>query len=387
MSLPNRQEHYGNQLYGLDLIRAFAIASVLYTHCQITLLAIGHGRRLPSILDGVELFFVLSGFLIGGLLIEIAEREPSLRAWFRFMIRRWMRTLPAYFVVLTVLLLAWPPAKDRVTHAAAYATLTQNLAWPMPDDNWFGVSWSLTIEEWFYILFGAIFLMAARAFGRRGQWLAIALFLSVPLLARLAVPVSLPWDLHVRKIVVLRLDAIAYGVVLARLLVERSALFRFWKLSLAAGISLLGLIWVEWIFGNAWGWIPTNGLVWRTFGFCITGIAWGLCFPAALRIVEVRSFIGRFVSALSRQSYAIYLIHFSLLDVCTLNVMRGRLPWQLLVPVAMTATWIISYMSLKLFEGPILRLRPRQWPTVSAEATLPTHRIRPMDAIEQPQAN
>ncbi len=372
MTLSNEQEPNRNKIYGLDLIRACAIAMVLYSHCQISLRALGHGKRLPGIFDGVELFFVLSGFLIGGLLIEIAELEPSPRAWLRFMMRRWMRTLPAYFVVLIVLLLAWPPAGNRITYAATYATLTQNLAWPMPVDNWFGVSWSLTVEEWFYLLFSAIFMLAARAFGRRGQWLAIAIFLLVPLLARLAVPVSLPWDIHVRKIVVFRLDAIAYGVVLARLLVERSALFRFWRLSLAAGLSLLGLIWVEWIFGNAWGWLPTNGLAWRTFGFCITGIAWGLCFPAALRLVEIRGFAGRFVSALSRQSYSIYLIHFSLLDVCTLNVMRGRLPWQLLVPVALTASWIISYMSLRLFEGPILRRRPRQWPRASLETTLAT---------------
>lgn len=365
MPITDQRELHRNRIFGLELIRAVAVAAVLYSHCRDFLIVTGRGEWLPEIFDGVDLFFVLSGFLIGGLLIEIAQRDPSPRAWFRFMVRRWMRTLPAYFVVLVVLLLAWPPALDRAAHAAAYATLTQNLAWPMPSDNWFGTSWSLTVEEWFYLLFSAIFLVGARAFGRRGQWFAIALFLVMPPLARLVIPLSLPWDLYVRKVAVLRLDAIAYGVVLAWLLVEQSALFRFWKLSLVVGLTLQGLVWIEWTYGDAWGWLPTDGLVWRTFCFCFSGVAFGLCFPAALRLIEMRGLTGHLVSALSRQSYAIYLIHYPLLEICTLHVMQGRLPWQMLVPVTLTATWVVSYLSLKLFEGPILERRPTQWPTAS----------------------
>ena len=56
--------------------------------------------------------------------------------------------------------------QHKLYYAVLYGTLTQDLlAWPMPEDNWFGVSWSLTIEEWFYLLFSAIFLLSARLSG------------------------------------------------------------------------------------------------------------------------------------------------------------------------------------------------------------------------------
>ena len=267
--------------FGLDLFRALAVSSVVYEHSADALKSTGHGFPLPSWVDGVELFFILSGFLIGALLIEIAECGPSLRSWLVFMMRRWMRTLPAYFVVLVLLMAALPPEHNVGLYAIMYGTLTQNLAWPIPADNWFGVSWSLTIEEWFYLLFSAVFLLAARAMGRRGQWLAIAIFLLLPLLARLEVPTELEWDLYVRKITLLRLDAIAYGVVLARLYADRSALFAAWKPALAAGMVVLVGIWA--VFA---GLVQLDGIALRSGIFCISAIGWALCFPAALRLAQ-----------------------------------------------------------------------------------------------------
>jgi peptidoglycan/LPS O-acetylase OafA/YrhL len=85
---------------------------------------------------GVELFFALSGFLIGQLLLELTERDPGLGGWWRFMVRRWMRTLPLYLLCLLVLALLTGPAGDVSLYLARYGTLTQNLQWPMPADNW-----------------------------------------------------------------------------------------------------------------------------------------------------------------------------------------------------------------------------------------------------------
>jgi peptidoglycan/LPS O-acetylase OafA/YrhL len=96
---------------------------VVYVHSAGMLAMTGHDF-LPSWLDGVELFFVLSGFLIGGLLIDISDRQPSLRAWLIFMIRRWMRTLPAYFVVGGVSLMTSSQVHHKLYHAVVYGTLT-----------------------------------------------------------------------------------------------------------------------------------------------------------------------------------------------------------------------------------------------------------------------
>ena len=340
------------RFFGLDLIRAIAIGSVVYVHSAAMLALTGHDF-LPSWLDGVELFFVLSGFLIGGLLIEISERGPTARAWMIFMMRRWMRTLPAYLAVGTILLAMQSQVQHKLYYAVLYGTLTQNLAWPMPEDNWFGVSWSLTIEEWFYLLFSAIFLLSARLLGRRGQWLTLSVFLVLPLMARLAIPVQLDFDIYVRKIVVLRLDAIAYGVVLARLYADQSRLFRAWRLALLAGISILAVVYT-------WP-LPLNSSVTRAITSNITLIGWALCFPAALQLAQPHGFPGRCIVAVSQQSYAIYLVHLSFLTYCERATANGHLPWQLLVPIALSATWIVSYLSLRFFEGPILAWRPRQW--------------------------
>jgi peptidoglycan/LPS O-acetylase OafA/YrhL len=340
------------RLFGLDLIRAIAIGSVVYVHSAAMLASTGH-NFLPLWLDGVELFFVLSGFLIGGLLIEISEREPTARAWMIFITRRWMRTLPAYFAVGTVLLAMQSHVQQRLYYAVLYGTLTQNLIRPMPEDNWFGVSWSLTIEEWFYLLFGAIFLLFARMLGRRGQWLALSVFLVLPLMGRLAIPVQLDFDLYVRKVVVIRLDAIAYGVVLARLYADRSRLFRAWKVAFIAGISILAAVYI-------WP-LSLNIPVTRAISLSITLIGWALCFPAALRLAQPHGFLGDCIVAVSQQSYAIYLIHLTFLTYCERAAANGHLPWQLLVPIALSATWIVSYLSFRFFERPILAWRPRQW--------------------------
>jgi peptidoglycan/LPS O-acetylase OafA/YrhL len=326
-----------------------------FTDSTQTLSYVGHDI-LPLWIDGVEPFFVLSGFLIGGLLIEIAGEGPSFRAWWIFMVRRWMRTLPAYFVVIAVLMVVWPPKYDFVSFVVAYGTLTQNLAWPMPSNQWFGVSWSLTVEEWFYLLFSAIFLSAARMVGRRGQYVVLAAFLLLPILARLAVPANLPWDNWVRKVALLRLDAIAYGVMLARLRADHSALITAWRPTLAVGVVALSAIWL--IDSSNVG---LGGAVPRSFYLSLSAIGWAFFFPAAFQLAGHGGPISRFIVAVSEQSYIIYLIHLTLLQYCSLLVKNGRLHWLLLVPVALTATWILSYLSLRLFEGPILALRPKQW--------------------------
>lgn len=95
-----------NRIFGLDLLRVSAIIIVL----------IGHGKFiLPKELrfyhnflkfDGVTIFFVLSGFLIGGILIKILEEESHKKNKLaHFWVRRWLRTLPNYYLILFTLII------------------------------------------------------------------------------------------------------------------------------------------------------------------------------------------------------------------------------------------------------------------------------------------
>ena len=134
---------------GLDLLRAIAILLVIVCHFSgYAAPAFGYTQTLPIILVGhlgVALFFVLSGFLIGGMLADIAEQGPTPQSWAIFMTRRVMRTMPAYFLWV-VLLIACKPSGQWQPYLAQYLTFTQNLSWPMPPSGWFAVSWSLAVE-------------------------------------------------------------------------------------------------------------------------------------------------------------------------------------------------------------------------------------------------
>ena len=135
---------------------------------------------------GAELFFVLSGFPIGWILLDILNRRPGWRDFGVFLTRRAMRTLPLYFLRLAVLLGLFPPADGVAATGPRYATLTQNLIAPMPADNFFAVTWPLAVKEWFYLLFGFAAMFLGRRFGRtRGLAIGLALFLLAPFALRL----------------------------------------------------------------------------------------------------------------------------------------------------------------------------------------------------------
>jgi len=121
----------------LDSLRGVAILMVLTAHAFPHLVIAGF--------MGVSLFFVLSGYLIGG---NLMDRQGDADYFSSFYLRRAARILPLYLIVL----LASPvPLSQPLWH---YLTFTQNF-WLMADGNWQGwdtVTWSLAIEEQFYLL-------------------------------------------------------------------------------------------------------------------------------------------------------------------------------------------------------------------------------------------
>jgi peptidoglycan/LPS O-acetylase OafA/YrhL len=139
------------RIYGLDTLRFIAIALVLMHHYMAVVSSKSTFGFLSEIgWAGVDLFFVLSGYLIGDqLLSSIAQRKYfSLKA---FYIRRLLRTLPNYYVVLALFFL-FPLALSGKETAPIwqFLTFTQNL--DMRPGATFSHSWSLCVEEQFYLL-------------------------------------------------------------------------------------------------------------------------------------------------------------------------------------------------------------------------------------------
>lgn len=146
MNLNNTQ----NRIYGLDVFRAVAILIVLYGHGK---LVSGNAFSfIPDIplIDGVELFFVLSGFLIGGILISTVEKEKKfdIKSLLIFWKRRWFRTLPTYYLVLFVNIFLTKTSLiggDFKQFNYRFFIFCQNFSKGFFEFFW--ESWSLSVEE------------------------------------------------------------------------------------------------------------------------------------------------------------------------------------------------------------------------------------------------
>jgi peptidoglycan/LPS O-acetylase OafA/YrhL len=337
---------------GLDLMRATAILMVLANH-WVSHFGYWFDFHVPPVADaigdtGVEVFFALSGFLIGRILIGIARARPTWSDYQVFMIRRAMRTLPLYFLWLALLLAVFPPVQDRLVTTLRCLTLTQNLFADMPPDYFYAVTWSLTIEEWFYLLFGALLLGVARRIGgaRALPW-CLALFMLVPLALRLGFQQRGP-------LVFLRIDEIAYGVLMARLYLDRSRLFQHPWSALATGLLLIGAA-----LTNA---LPLPDSLSTPLTVNLEVIGGALCLPAALRLRRLPSCVEQPVRWLAGRSYALYLIHLTILvDLAERQwVEPGLLPPLAAALIAIVLPFPLAELSYRLLEAPLLRLRPRQ---------------------------
>ncbi|HET6992186.1 MAG TPA: acyltransferase, partial [Bacteroidia bacterium] len=147
-----------NRVFGLDVMRAMAILLVLLSHAmRFSPIPGATQTQLELYMGfiGVELFFALSGFLIGGILLREMADGTSFRKVLKFWVRRWMRTLPAYYAVLfgtpLLYLLFLHENSVHFSDLFPFIFFVQNFSHPHPE--YFGVAWSLSIEEWFYILF------------------------------------------------------------------------------------------------------------------------------------------------------------------------------------------------------------------------------------------
>src|SRR6266853_1281229 len=145
---------------GLDLLRALAIIVVVIYHAGIM------GFPMPGRVDrwgwiGVDLFFVLSGYLIGGQLLAPLAHDRQINLG-RFFARRALRIMPAYFVVLAVYFLL-PPLREYPEMSQPlwkFLLSVQNIA--LHGGTAFSHAWSLAVEDQFYLCLPLILLFVSR---------------------------------------------------------------------------------------------------------------------------------------------------------------------------------------------------------------------------------
>ncbi|MGG5541970.1 acyltransferase [Burkholderia vietnamiensis] len=301
-----------NRNFGLDVIRTFAILPVLAVHYAA--FALENPPQIVFVLGdlGVEIFFALSGFLIGGIILRDFERGFSWRIALNFYVRRWMRTLPLYYVFFGasafVTIYGFTLDKAWSAKCFAYLLFLQNLSWPMLA-QWYHESWSLAIEEWFYLVFPVFFAVLV-GIPARARILIIALSLIVaPLALRIyQFDPSLPFDLYVRRIVVLRLDAIAFGILAIWSVRTFPTAMRYWKNVIGLAGAAGALITIEILMGR----VDVGMFFLRTFSFTLASAS----FAAVVIWAYFQSWTyfeaggeSKVISWFSTRSYALYLCH------------------------------------------------------------------------------
>jgi peptidoglycan/LPS O-acetylase OafA/YrhL len=358
---------YENRVFGLDLMRALAIIFVMVGHSIILDKANTNFPFIPMI-NGVELFFVLSGFLIGGILLKMFQKSESfgLRTISTFWVRRWFRTLPNYYLVLLLNIAAVYFGiinGDFSQFSWKFFLFLQNFSGPFT--GFFLESWSLTIEEWFYLLFPIIlgvisFLLILMKRGKKTIFLsAICVFLLIPFLIRLFKASQMNVDSYwlavgIFKVVIFRIDSIALGLF--------GAFIKYWypefwyknrNRSFALGVVLSYVI-----LYTVW---EPNAFITKVFYIFFQSIGCFLMLPKFDSMTKAPKIIVKVITRISLISYSIYLINLALVaEVITTNIPpSGPLSAWALYGLYWIAVLSFATLLYKYYEKPMMDLRDR----------------------------
>ena len=373
------------RLAGLDTLRALAIAMVLMSHYNGF---VARGSIFGFVGEvgwaGVDLFFVLSGYLIGNQLLAPAARGESLQLK-TFFARRLLRTLPNYYAVLAVYLLLphspiWGKTMAPVWH---FLSFTQNVG--LRYGETFTHSWSLCIEEQFYLVLPLVVMaLVGTRRSPRLLWCALVAAIGAGIATRginfLNGQEAFSAPAYYSTFA--RFDELLPGVAIAMLknfhpgLFER--LLKHGNALLAAGIGMAAAV----LYGVRYD-APNPGLT-STFGFSLVAFSFALLTCAAL---SPRGILNRLrlpgAGSLALWSYAVYLVHkpvfMALRPELESRGIDAAAP--LTVAAVMAAGVFGGWVLYRLVETPFMRLRARWYPAgakpaLSASA-YPTGRAHP----------
>jgi peptidoglycan/LPS O-acetylase OafA/YrhL len=355
----------------LDGLRGVCILLVVVLHTYRSAyfgdVTTGWGRAAAIGVDG---FFVLSGFLITSILLEEWERSRALNLK-KFYARRALRLLPALFAVLVATVAySWivgPPAYGRRTTQDSLIALFYSSNWAQIIDvqrpGVFGHTWSLSIEEQFYLLWPITLLWLLRRASSRESlccWVSFGVFLSAALRVVLIIA-GAEWR-RVYYGTDTRADSLLLGTVVAVLFCYAMVPEARWFRGLLKGLA----------FGSvaALAYVCFRDPFSRDFDFCV--VLFGISLCAALiimQIVLVPNGVLHWVLSLpplvylGKISYGLYVWHFPVF--LAIQGARWSKPKELVVASLVTAGATLA--SFYLLERPCLRLKTKFSAVVSVK--------------------
>jgi len=356
----------------LDSLRGIAVIMVLLFHAffwtadQSSLYQFhGIGKIAISVIQGgwlgVQLFFVLSGFLITGILLDTKERPDFYK---RFYFRRALRILPAYLALLCLLvILGIAQWKFLLTCIFFVSNLSVLFGIPLQ----YAPLWTLAVEEQFYLLWPQA---VRRASGKMLTALAISIIVLTPIIRWLAFVHNPSQDLYHYTWFVA--DGLAYGALIAIYLRSKQAtrkrVFSAGLILSAAGIIIL-------LIGSKFGIMHRTNIIGATFQI----LPWNILFSGIVLLTLIvgtgkwkRIVLCRWLRYIGYISYGLYLInllvfyefdktikHFSpALDITFHQTLSGLVLRFLL---AGGIAVLIASLSRKYFEGFFLKLKDREY--------------------------
>lgn len=345
-----------SRVFGLDVVRALAILLVLFSHLV--------GAFKPLGVLGVELFFVLSGFLVGGIFLRVRVKEVpfTFGALTLFWKRRWWRTLPNYFLFLLVFSTIALYSNDfpGLKRICLYPFFLQNWLWS--PDSFFLLSWSLAVEEWFYLLM-PLFVLFVGVFLRKPSSAFVCgciLMGGLSCALRVGVFNDSAWDNVARKISLARLDALAWGCLAAYAHHQSMLLYR-WLTSvpgalLAACSSVISSVLIFRAFPDGQAVVPPTWLL------AIVPVSFALLLPSAAAWKSCEGFLASWVTNTSKWSYSLYLVHIPVFLLVGSFVSTGdgavaKLVAKLLILVG---SFVSAALIYRFYEVPMMNFRPRQ---------------------------
>ena len=367
---PNLKE----RIFGLDVLRATAILMVVCSH--LLWIYPKSNAFIPTLFElfgfwGVELFFVLSGFLIGSILYTIFVNENfTLKAVFHFLKRRWFRTLPNYYLVLLLNILIAYFLGFSIENMGSYFLFLQNFASKSP--AFFPESWSLSIEEFTYLLlpFSLFFVGLSKVKNKSKVFLFVVVALILVFWlnkfyyhSKHTISNLLEWNLNLKSVLIYRIDAILMGVLAAWISLNFS---EFWKKSK----TIFAFIGFGILFFLMFGILPLdltieqNSFFWNVLYLPITSIAFAFLLPFFSNWKTFTNPILYPIELISKISYSIYLLHYSiiLLLLKTYFDTSQMLDFErhLFTLVYLFITFLSSYLLYRFYEKPIMNWRDRR---------------------------
>ncbi len=382
----------------LDGLRGLAILMVLLLHFVAAMQPTNLVERVIVEVTkygsyGVELFFVLSGFLITGILYDARNRPHYFR---NFYMRRLLRIFPLYYGVLVLVFCVAPlipllrgPALDHLVENQAWAWLyavnihiAKSGDWSLSYIDHF---WSLAVEEHFYLVWPlVVFALAHRARALLAMCLAVALGAMLARVIGSLMGLSW-WTTYV--LTPFRLDGLALGAFLAMTVRQSGGLERLvralpWVVAVVGGLLAVTFAWTRLVSREGLELVlPVRAALILILLACL--LVWALIAPE--RSVTSRFFRWRLMAFLGTYSYGLYVYHHFISYYLTANRTELELArWlgshgaavALQATLGAAASLALAYLSYEYFEKRFLGLKRLYETDKGPDSNRSTHRDR-----------